>query len=289
MPELPEVETTKNGVLPHVQNKAVQNVIIRQHQLRWPIPDDLPEIIVGATLENIERRAKYLLCHFEGVHFEGVHFKDSHFEGSQSGTVMIHLGMSGNLRVVGSKEPVQKHDHVDFVFQDGTTLRYCDPRRFGSILWLGEKPQEHKLLSGLGPEPLTEEFNAEYLWQLSRNKKMAVKQFVMDQKIVTGIGNIYATEALFTAGIRPDKPAGKVSKASYGKFVAAAKTILEKAITQGGTTLKDFVGGDGKPGYFAQELLVYGRKGKPCPVCETPLKEVKLSNRTSAYCPECQN
>lgn len=273
MPELPEVETTKNGVRPHVLNKVVSKVVVRQPSLRWPVPSDLAQLINNATLKNVERRAKYLLCHFEGVH---------------EGTVMIHLGMSGNLRIVASDAPVQKHDHVDIVFQDGTTLRYCDPRRFGCVLWLGEKPYEHSLLSGLGPEPLTDEFNADYLWQLSRNKKTAVKQFVMDQKVVTGIGNIYATEALFTAGIRPNKEAGKVSKASYDKFVQASKTILERAIAQGGTTLKDFVGGDGKPGYFAQQLLVYGKKGEECPKCASVLKEIKLSNRSSVYCPKCQ-
>lgn len=283
MPELPEVETTKNGVLPHIQNKTVKQLIIRQHQLRWPIPHDLPTHLDNAKLTNIERRAKYLLCHFKvATHSEqNVHSR-------MDGVVLIHLGMSGNLRIVDSNAAVQKHDHVDFVFTDGTRLRYCDPRRFGSILWLGDKAYDHALLANLGPEPLSDEFCGEYLWELSRNRHVAVKQFVMDQKTVTGIGNIYATEALFAAGLRPNKPCGKVSKATYTKFANAAKRILEKAISQGGTTLKDFVGGDGKPGYFKQELLVYGRAGQACVSCGDTLKDIKISNRASAYCPTCQ-
>lgn len=277
MPELPEVETTKNGVSPHVKSKSVAEVIVRQPKLRWPVPSELPMLLSEAILSTVRRRAKYLLLDFTGVNPD-----------NGTGTLMIHLGMSGSLRIVGNKTPAQKHDHFDLVFADGTTLRYCDPRRFGCVLWLGDEPEQHKLLSGLGPEPLSDVFNADYLWQRSRNKKVAVKQLVMDQKVVVGIGNIYATEALFDAGIKPDKAAGKISKEQYKKFVSASKLILEKAIQQGGTTLKDFVGGDGKPGYFKQELRAYGRAGQPCVTCKTPLEEIKLSNRASVYCSQCQ-
>ncbi|MCY7295762.1 bifunctional DNA-formamidopyrimidine glycosylase/DNA-(apurinic or apyrimidinic site) lyase [Alteromonas sp. a30] len=274
MPELPEVETTKRGIEPHLTSKHVSHVIVRQPKLRWPITDNLESILDGARLNTVERRAKYLLLTFEK-------------EGT-AGALMIHLGMSGNLRVIQDDAAPQKHDHLDIVFEDETTLRYCDPRRFGCVLWLGENPLSHNLLAHLGPEPLSESFNTDYLWQRSRGKSSAVKKFVMDQKVVVGIGNIYATEALFSAGIRPDKPASKVTKAQYQKFVSAAKLILENAIHQGGTTLKDFIGGDGKPGYFAQELLTYGRAGLPCITCNTTLKDIKLNNRASVYCPKCQ-
>lgn len=278
MPELPEVETTKNGILPHVQNKTIQGVIIRQPQLRWPIPTNLPRRLNQAVLCDIQRRAKYLLCHF----------KLASGSDNNKTTLLIHLGMSGSLRVVDKNAIAQKHDHVDFVFVDGTTLRYRDPRRFGSILWGGEPKCEHALLANLGLEPLTKEFCGEYLWSKSRQRRIAVKQFVMDQKIVTGIGNIYATEALFMAGIRPDKSCGKVSKADYTVFATAVKQILERAIAQGGTTLRDFVGGDGKSGYFKQQLLVYGRSGQPCTTCGNLLKDIKINSRTSTYCAICQ-
>lgn len=273
MPELPEVETTRRGIAPHIIEKKVTRTTIRQSSLRWPIPAELPDILLNKTVTAVERRAKYLLLYLQN---------------SKDGALLIHLGMSGSLRICNKNDPVLKHDHVDIVFADGVILRYSDPRRFGCILWLDVPPYEHKLLSHLGPEPLSDEFDAEYLWQRSRGKQVAVKQFVMDQKVVTGIGNIYATEALFTAGIHPNKPSGKVSKTKYASFIADAKHILQRSITQGGTTLRDFVGGDGKPGYFAQQLLVYGRKGKECPTCETTLKEVRLSNRSSVFCPNCQ-
>lgn len=273
MPELPEVETTKRGIAPHIENNQVTQVIVRNGKLRWPIPNDLAQTLTGKRLTSVTRRAKYLLCYFDD---------------NPTAALMIHLGMSGSLRICAPNEAPLKHDHVDICFSNGNALRYSDPRRFGCILWLDVPPEQHSLLNHLGLEPLVNEFNGDYLWELSRNKQVAVKQFVMDQKIVTGIGNIYASEALFMAGIRPTRPAGKVSKAKYQVFAEAAKMILERSITQGGTTLRDFVGGDGKPGYFAQQLLVYGKKGKPCPTCETPLKEVRLSNRSSVFCPECQ-
>ncbi|BDX04533.1 bifunctional DNA-formamidopyrimidine glycosylase/DNA-(apurinic or apyrimidinic site) lyase [Planctobacterium marinum] len=273
MPELPEVETTKRGISPHVLQQRIANVTIRQRSLRWPIPDNIEQILTGQRITAIERRAKYLLLYLEH---------------NTQKALLIHLGMSGSLRIAKPDDAILKHDHADIGFENGLILRYSDPRRFGCILWLDTPPIENKLLSHLGPEPLSEEFDGDYLWQKSRGKSIAVKQFVMDQKVVTGIGNIYATEALFTAGIHPNKAAGKVSKAKYALFVADAKRILERSITQGGTTLRDFVGGDGKPGYFAQQLLVYGRKGEPCPNCATTLKEIRLSNRSSVYCSQCQ-
>ncbi len=273
MPELPEVETTKRGITPHILNGKIADVIVRQASLRWPVPDNIQAILQGKTVTAIERRAKYLLIFLDNI---------------EQQALLIHLGMSGSLRIAKRTDAILKHDHLDIVFADGQILRYADPRRFGCILWLETPPAEHKLLSHLGPEPLSDAFNGDYLWHKSRTKSVAVKQFVMDQKVVTGIGNIYATEALFTAGVHPNKPAGKVSKNKYNIFAEAAKHILQRSITQGGTTLRDFVGGDGKPGYFAQQLLVYGRKGEPCPQCETILKEVRLSNRSSVYCPACQ-
>lgn len=274
MPELPEVETTKNGIAPHILNRVVTGVTVRHPTLRWPIPKELDKILKNCQLTHITRRAKYLLLSF------------SH--SNRQGTLLVHLGMSGSLRIVDATSPLLKHDHVDIAFSDNVILRYCDPRRFGCILWLDTAPDEHKLLAHLGPEPLSDSFSGEYLWQASRNKKVQVKQFVMDQKVVVGIGNIYASEALFTAGVRPSKEAGKVSKRSYELFAEEAKRILQRSITQGGTTLRDFVGGDGKPGYFAQQLLVYGRKGKPCPSCQSKLQEIKISNRSSVFCPVCQ-
>lgn len=273
MPELPEVETTRRGIEPHILGHRVTNTVIRNASLRWPIPGNLAELLFDKQASKVERRAKYLLLFFDD---------------NQHKALMIHLGMSGSLRICRPSDPILKHDHADIEFDNSLILRYSDPRRFGSILWLDSPPNEHKLLKHLGPEPLSDDFSADYLWDISRNKKTTIKQFVMDQKVVTGIGNIYATEALFTAGVCPSKQAGKVSKHSYQIFVEEAKRILERSIIQGGTTLKDFVGGDGKPGYFAQQLMVYGRKGKECPKCNTILEEIKISNRSSVYCPNCQ-
>ena len=273
MPELPEVETTKRGISPHIEQHKITEITVRQSSLRWPVPENLPELLMHKTVTSIERRAKYLLIYFEY---------------NKEQALLVHLGMSGSLRICQASDPLLKHDHVDLHFDNGNILRYSDPRRFGCILWLDDAPQNHKLLSHLGPEPLSDGFDGAYLWHRAKGKAVAVKQFVMDQKVVTGIGNIYATEALFTAGIHPEKAAGKVSKARYEVFAQEAKRILQRSINQGGTTLRDFVGGDGKPGYFAQQLLVYGRKGEECPTCQTILKEVRLSNRSSVFCPQCQ-
>ena len=269
MPELPEVETSRRGISPHIIGSTVSDVVIRQPQLRWQIPADLLEHIQGKPLLSIDRRAKYLLLNFE------------------SGTLLIHLGMSGSLRICAMQSLVEKHDHADFVF-DKCILRYTDPRRFGAILWLGLAPQDSKLLSHLGPEPFSDDFTGEYLFKLAGKRKLPVKQFIMDQKVVTGVGNIYATEALFKAGISPIRPAGNISVKRYQLLASEIKEILTEAIKQGGTTLKDFVGGDGKPGYFQQTLHIYGKTGNDCPKCKTALKSLKLASRNSVYCPKCQ-
>lgn len=270
MPELPEVETTRRGIAPYIEQQSVEALVIREPRLRWPIPEDLPQQLRGARLLDIERRAKYLLFNFD------------------RGTVLAHLGMSGNLRIVAPDQPAGKHDHVDLLFANGRLLRLNDPRRFGAFLWLGKEPHRHPLLAALGPEPLSEQCSGAWLYARSRGKKLAVKQFIMDQKVIVGVGNIYANEALFLAGIRPTAACGKISQARYGKLLDAIRSILTRAITQGGTTLRDFVGGDGKPGYFQQQLLVYGRAGLPCKTCGTLLIEVRLSGRSSVYCPHCQ-
>jgi len=269
MPELPEVETSRRGISPHIVKQTIKKIILRHHQLRWPIPKELPSLLEKQTLLTIDRRAKYLLLRFE------------------IGTLLIHLGMSGNLRICELGTAPQKHDHVDFEFEN-CLLRYTDPRRFGAILWLGKEPEESPLLSILGPEPLSDEFTAALLYELGKNRKLPVKQFIMEQKVVTGVGNIYATEALFKAGISPVRAANNISLKRYQVLVEAIKEILTEAIKQGGTTLKDFVGGDGKPGYFQQTLHVYGKTGELCPSCETPLTSVKLAARNSVYCANCQ-
>ncbi len=269
MPELPEVETSRRGISPHIIGSTISDIIIRQPQLRWNIPADLLVNLKDKQLLSIDRRAKYLLLNFE------------------SGTLLIHLGMSGSLRICPLQSPVKKHDHVDFIFK-ACLLRYTDPRRFGAILWLGLTPQDCKLLSILGPEPLSDEFTGKHLFELADKRKLPVKQFIMDQKVVTGVGNIYATEALFTAGINPRRSAGNISLKRYQRLTLEIKTTLKEAIKQGGTTLRDFVGGDGKPGYFQQTLHIYGKTGHNCPKCKTALKSLKLASRNSVYCPKCQ-
>ena len=269
MPELPEVETSRRGISPHLLDKKVTGVVLRHHQLRWPIPEKLAFYVEGEALLSIDRRAKYLLFNF------------------LSGTVLIHLGMSGSLRICPLNSPPQKHDHADILFTD-CILRYTDPRRFGAILWLGLTPYSSSLLTHLGPEPLSDDFNDDYLYHRAHQRKLPVKQFIMDQSVVTGVGNIYASEALFQAGINPARGAGNISQKRYALLVEVIKNILQQAIQQGGTTLKDFVGGDGKPGYFQQTLQVYGKAGKNCPSCNTTLKAIKLAARNSVYCPKCQ-
>ncbi|MDH4565998.1 bifunctional DNA-formamidopyrimidine glycosylase/DNA-(apurinic or apyrimidinic site) lyase [Pseudomonas sp. BN414] len=269
MPELPEVETTRRGIAPFLEGQRVSRVIVRERRLRWPIPEDLDVRLSGQRILLVERRAKYLLLQAE------------------VGTLISHLGMSGSLRLVEAGLEAAKHEHVDIELESGMALRYTDPRRFGALLW-SDDPLNHELLRHLGPEPLTGLFDGDRLFQLSRGRSMAVKPFIMDNAVVVGVGNIYATEALFAAGIDPRREAGTISRARYLKLAEEIKRILAQAIECGGTTLRDFVGGDGKPGYFQQELFVYGRAGEFCKQCGSTLREVRLGQRASVYCPRCQ-
>lgn len=270
MPELPEVETTRRGIAPHLVGHRVTGVVLRRPDLRWPIPAEISTLLPGQTIAAVERRAKYVLIH------------------TAAGTALLHLGMSGMLRVLSADTPANKHDHVDIVLDDGKLLRFTDPRRFGALLW--QMPGEtHELLEGIGPEPLTDAFDGDLLWRLSRGRSAAVKTFLMDNAVVVGVGNIYASEALFAAGIDPRRAAGKVSRERYAKLAAEVKRILAYAIERGGTTLRDFLSPDGAPGYFFRELFVYGRTGEPCKVCGKPIRVVTLGQRASFYCPECQH
>ncbi|RLA46457.1 MAG: DNA-formamidopyrimidine glycosylase [Gammaproteobacteria bacterium] len=271
MPELPEVETTRLGLAPHLLNHCVERVIVRNGALRWPVPVDLAEHITGWTVDSIERRGKYLLIVF------------------QHGCLMVHLGMSGSLRMVSAQVPVGKHDHVDIVLDNGLILRFNDPRRFGSILWVEGDPTLHPLLKDLGPEPLSDEFSGQYLHGRACKRSLPVKSLLMDSRMVVGVGNIYANEALFMSGVHPLRKAGRISAARYDKLAEAVKSVLASAIEQGGTTLRDFVGGDGKPGYFKQQLQVYGRAGRLCKRCGGVLKELRLNQRSTVYCPGCQH
>lgn len=270
MPELPEVETSCRGISPHIVGRVVKQVVVRNRRLRWPIPDELKSLMEGKKLLEVLRRGKYLLFRFNHGH------------------MIMHLGMSGSVRIVGADIEPQKHDHVDVVFGLDTVLRLTDPRRFGSVLWSSGDLSEHALLAHLGPEPLSEDFTSEYLFKSSRKKKVALKTFLMDSKTVVGVGNIYANESLFIAGIRPTRGAARLTKKESEVLVCCIKNVLSRAIEQGGTTLKDFVGGDGKPGYFKQELNVYGREGKACLQCAKPLKSLRLNQRATVYCMYCQ-
>lgn len=269
MPELPEVEVTGQGIRPLIVGKQVTQVIVRQPQLRWPV---VPETLQmqGQTVISVERRAKYLMLN------------------TAVGTLILHLGMSGSLRVLEQPSEAGKHDHLDLVFEDGSVLRLNDPRRFGAAIWWTDPVDSHPLIASLGPEPLTSAFNADYLAEKLKGKKKAIKLALMDNHVVVGVGNIYANEALFCAGIDPRSPCGSVSQERLANLVDEVKTVLARAITQGGTTLKDFSKADGKPGYFAQELLVYGRGGEACSVCQQTLSEVKLGQRATVFCDRCQ-
>ncbi len=271
MPELPEVETTLRGIEPHIDGQIISNVIIRNKNLRWPVPGTLKKNLVGQKLKQLQRRGKYILL-----------FTDN-------GTVILHLGMSGSLRICDAKTTPEKHDHVDIEFKNGKVLRYRDPRRFGCVLWTSKPVEEHKLISPMGPEPLTDEFDGDYLHAKSRKRKNNVKGFIMDSKIVTGVGNIYASEALFRAGILPSRQSGRVSKERYQLLAKCIKEVLSEAIKQGGTTLKDFTRADGKPGYFKQSLKVYDRAGLNCIVCKQKIKQKTLNQRSTYYCSQCQH
>jgi len=270
MPELPEVETTRRGLAPHVEGRQVTGVVLRRPDLRWPIPAEVARQLPGRRIAAVRRRAKYLLLDTDA-----------------GDSALLHLGMSGMLRVLPAQTPVGVHDHVDIALDSGRVLRLTDPRRFGCLLWQ-PAGTVHELLRDLGPEPLSDAFDGDWLFARSRGRSAPVKTFLMDQRIVVGVGNIYAAESLFRAGISPLRPAGRVSRQRYQALAQAARDILAHAITRGGTTLRDFLNPDGAPGYFEQELAVYGRGGLPCPRCGTPLRQASIGQRTSVWCPRCQ-
>ena len=269
MPELPEVETTRLGLAPHLEGKRIRAVVLRRPDLRWPIPKEIESVLPGQRIDAVRRRAKYLLLD------------------TTAGSALLHLGMTGSLRVLPASTPVGAHDHVDLQLSSGRVMRFNDPRRFGSLLWQ-PAGQTHELLQALGPEPLSDAFDGDYLFERSRGRKAPVKTFLMDQRIVVGVGNIYAAESLFRAGISPLRAAGKVSRERYQALVQAAKDILAYAITRGGTTLRDFISPDGAPGYFEQELSAYGRGGLPCPNCGRAMKFASIGQRASVWCAHCQ-
>lgn len=271
MPELPEVETTLRGVLPHLQGRTVQELVIRQPRLRWPVPEELAAI-QGTIITSGIRRGKYLLFTTQ----------------PPRGTLLIHLGMSGSLRVLSPTVPWRKHDHLAFRLDSGEELRFHDPRRFGCVLWITGNPELHPLLKDLGPEPLSPAFTAQHLFELSRRRTSSVKSFIMDSHTVVGLGNIYACEALFLAGIRPSLAAGKVSLARYRRLVTAIRQVLTASIKMGGTTLRDFLNESGEPGYFKQTLRVYDRQGQPCHTCGAPIRRSVQAQRSTFYCPVCQ-
>ena len=269
MPELPEVETTRRGLYPLVKEKQIVDVIVRQRNLRWPIDIGFEDQLRGNAFTRLSRRGKYLLFH------------------SKNGKMMVHLGMSGSLRVVPSRSNLRKHDHVDICFENSSILRYHDPRRFGSFFWLAPN-KIHKLLKDLGPEPLSEKFDGHYLYEMAQRRKVSVKTLIMNSSIVVGVGNIYANESLFLSGIRPDRLASSISKKRYSGLVRQIKRVLNSSIKSGGTTLRDFVREDGQPGYFKQRLFVYGRGNMQCKNCEKLLKELRINNRSTVFCSKCQ-
>ena len=269
MPELPEVEITRQGIAPHITGHKIEDVIVRNPGLRWPVPARLASNVKGRRVESVDRRAKYLVLD------------------TGNGGIIIHLGMSGSLRILNQNVPPNQHDHVDIVFDGGSHLRYRDPRRFGCILW-SRAPLSHTLLRNLGPEPLDDEFDGSYLYRISRNRPGPVKHLLMNARVVSGIGNIYANEALYLAGIHPLRPARRISPGRYQNLAGEVKRVLRNAIAAGGTTLRDFQKADGNPGYFGQSLQVYNRKGAPCPSCGRPIKRAVTQQRSTYYCTKCQ-
>ena len=270
MPELPEVETTLRGIAPHLVGQRIIAVEVRERRLRWPVPQAVDEL-GGHRISAASRRGKYLLLEIEG-----------------QGTLILHLGMSGSLRVVDPKVEWRRHDHLAIRLASGRELRFHDPRRFGCVLFTRGDPRRHKLIRELGPEPLGEAFDADYLAAAARGRKLAIKQFIMDSHVVVGVGNIYACEALYMAGIHPGRAAGRVSRARLAALVAAIREVLGASIEQGGTTLRDFLREDGQPGYFKQSLRVYDREGEPCPGCGAPVRRIVQTGRSTFYCPRCQ-
>lgn len=272
MPELPEVETTRLGLLPLV-GKTVQSVTIRHPSLRWPIPSDLVTTLPNQSLNAITRRAKYLLCDFGDA---------------KSGTLLLHLGMSGRICLLDDNYPPEKHDHFDIMFTDQSVLRLRDPRRFGAVLWINNKLSDHVLLNQLGPEPLDETFNAGYLHAALANKSLAIKNAIMDGHVVVGVGNIYASESLFRARIHPEASAKTISMKQCEALVREIKATLQDALNAGGSSLRDFFGADGNPGYFQQSYFVYARTNEPCQVCGEAIQNIRLGQRSTFFCPRCQ-
>ena len=271
MPELPEVETTLRGIAPHLQSAQVQEVIVRNAQLRWPVPSSLPGLLRGCEILDLQRRAKYLLIAFE------------------HGTLILHLGMSGSLRILPHGTPPEKHDYFDLILNNGKLMRLRDPRRFGAVLWHEGDIRKHPLLATLGPEPLSAAFDADYLYRATRTRGIAIKLALMDNHMVVGVGNIYANEALFRAGIRPQLAAKKLSRARCAALVQTVQEVLRAAIEKGGSTLRDFIHSDGSSGYFQQHYFVYGRANEACLQCGTPVRIIKQGQRSTFYCPHCQH
>lgn len=271
MPELPEVETALRGLTPHLLGRQIRALQVRNRRLRLPVAEGLEAKVAGDVIGGLRRRGKYLLLEL------------------QAGVLLVHLGMSGSLRILPASSPPGAHDHLDLTLEHGQCLRMRDPRRFGLFLWTEYPPDEHPLLRNLGPEPFGEGFDGDYLFSRSRGRRLAIKPFIMDAKVVVGVGNIYASESLFLSGIRPDCPAGSVREQGYDQLVSAIRTVLADSITAGGTSLRDFVGEDGHPGYFARQLRVYGRAGQSCLVCGTTIQQVRIGQRSSFFCPKCQN
>jgi formamidopyrimidine-DNA glycosylase len=270
MPELPEVETTRRGIAPHLLGHTIAEIVIREPRLRWPIPSELPKSLPGQSVHTVQRRGKYLLLQ------------------TGCGALILHLGMSGSLRILPAATPAQKHDHVDLVLTNRTCLRLRDPRRFGALLWTEAPPLKHPLLATLGPEPWDPDFHGGYLYRRAQGRVQTVKSFIMDSHTLVGVGNIYANESLFVSGIHPAREAGRISLRRYERLAHAIQGVLDEAIRQGGTSLRDFVDSHGRPGYFAQELKVYQRPHAPCARCGRILKHQRLGGRATYYCPHCQ-
>ena len=270
MPELPEVETTRRGVAPHVIGRRVVRVDVYDRRLRWPVPGELAKRLEGALIDRVDRRSKYLLFH------------------AGDGALLVHLGMTGTLRIWREPPPRALHDHVDITLDDGAVLRYRDPRRFGAMLWIASTANGHPLLDALGPEPFDPAFDADYLWRVTRKRRAAIKLALMDNHVVVGVGNIYANEALFSAGIRPTRAANRVSQLRLERLVDSVRATLSAAIAKGGSTLRNYVDSRGEPGYFQLDYQVYGRGGLPCRVCKATLRETRQGGRATTYCPRCQ-
>ncbi|BAV32952.1 5-hydroxymethyluracil DNA glycosylase [Sulfuricaulis limicola] len=271
MPELPEVETTRRGIEPHTVGRTVVRLVVRNPALRWRVTPKLVQEFSGQTIRSVTRRGKYLLF------------------ATDAGAAILHLGMSGSLRVAPCTQAANIHDHVDIVLDNGDCLRLHDPRRFGCLLWTRDDPQKHKLLRDLGPEPLAADFSGDHLFVKSRRRKRAIRDFLLDSRVLAGIGNIYANEALFAAGLRPMRAAGRISKDQYARLTQAIRATLNRALKAGGTTLRDFRNGRGEPGYFQLSLNVYGRGGERCLVCGTAIKAKRLGQRSAFFCPKCQS